>query len=99
MCEGGAACECREAEVPAFQGDIKDVWDDIGAPANETEMLRAAVKYPGIDPYVVASGSVRMSAVDRWCNNLMSAGYIIGWYEDDGRIWIWATEEGKAMIR
>jgi hypothetical protein len=98
MCDGGAACECTEAEVRPTTSTLDEIWDDIGAPSSETELLKAAVKYPGIDPYATVSGMVRGVAVDRWCNNLIRSGLIIGWEEDDGRIWIWATEEGKAMF-
>ena len=88
----------EEAEVPRFEGDIEDIWDDIGAPSTETAMLRVAMKYPGVDPYAIASGSVRMSAVDRWCNNLLREELIIGWEEDNGDIWIWATDKAERFF-
>ena len=98
-CNGPAAdCRCKEAEVPATTSTLEEIWDDIGAPTTEDELLAAAAKYPGIDPYAVVSGSVRGVAVDRWCNSMLANREIVGWEEDDGRIWIWATPRGKAIV-
>ena len=98
LCDGGAnICKCREAEVPPTTATLDEIWDDIGAPTTEDELLAAAVKYPGVDPYAVVSGSISGVVVDRWCNSMLRAREIVGWEEDDGRSWIWATPRGKAI--
>ena len=45
---------------------------------NKTELLQVIANTGGGDPYNMVSGIVRGVAVDRWCNELFSDGFITG---------------------
>lgn len=42
----------------------------------ETELLETIRAKGPLNPYQAVSGMVRMSAVDRWVNNLVRCGYV-----------------------
>ena len=56
---------------------------DFPRASSKEEMLALIRKYPGIDPYAAAGGIVRGVTIDRWCNELLRAGLIEGWEENN----------------
>ena len=46
--------------------------------ATKTELLQAIADSGGGDPYRMTTGPVRGVAIDRWCNELLSDGFITG---------------------